>query len=130
VQEIVKFPGRIFYEHLGLAQTWLAATFGASMSGGEACRGMYWKRRAMSTSGICLARSIGRRCGWCERLHSRFEASPNPRVSDLLLHTVVADDFVTTRIEWASVWVFEKVLERLLLGEGGPPLLCANGERT
>lgn len=46
-----------------------------------------------------------------------FGASPDPRVSDLLLHTVVADDFVTTGMEWASVWVFEKFFEKALLEE-------------
>jgi hypothetical protein len=46
-----------------------------------------------------------------------FGSSPNPRVSDLLLHTVVANDFVTISIEWASVWVFEKVFEKMLLEE-------------
>jgi hypothetical protein len=46
-----------------------------------------------------------------------FGLSPNPRVSDLLLHTIVANDFVTTSIEWASVWVFEKVFAKMLLEE-------------
>lgn len=43
-----------------------------------------------------------------------FGASPNPQVSDRLLHTVVENDFVTTRMQWASTWVCEKCLERML----------------
>jgi hypothetical protein len=46
-----------------------------------------------------------------------FGPSPNPRVSDLLLHTVVANDFATTSTEWASAWVFEKVFAKVLLEE-------------
>jgi hypothetical protein len=59
--------------------------------------------RAINRSSIRLVREAA------------FWSSPNPRVSDLLLHTAVADDFVTTRMEWASAWVFEKFFEKALL---------------
>ena len=40
-----------------------------------------------------------------------------PSVSDLLLHTVVDDNFEDTRTEWASPWVCERFLEKALATE-------------
>jgi hypothetical protein len=38
----------------------------------------------------------------------------NPEVTDLLLHRVVEDDFVTTRLEWASFWVVDRFIQKEL----------------
>ena len=43
-----------------------------------------------------------------------------PSVSDLLLHTVVDDNFKHTRTEWASPWVCERFLEKALATEKEP----------
>lgn len=40
--------------------------------------------------------------------------SSHPEVSDLLLHRVVEDDFLTTRFEWASPWAAQRFLEKQL----------------
>lgn len=41
-------------------------------------------------------------------------SSSHPEVSDLLVHRVVEDDFLTTRFEWASPWAAQRFLEKQL----------------